>query len=221
MDERFQEIYELLFAFYGPQHWWPGDSPLEIMVGAVLTQNTNWSNVCKAIENLKKVECLSFEKLTNLDEKELAALIRPSGYYNLKAKRLKNLLTMIAEQYDSSLELLVDDSLHSARENLLGVKGVGYETADCILLYVCNKPVFVVDAYTHRIFSRHLLVEEELDYLALQEYFMDNLPHDVQMMNEYHGLIVRLGKEYCKKTNPLCESCPLGVLQNVSGNYLI
>lgn len=209
MDNRYQEIYDLLFAYYGPQNWWPGETPLEIIVGAVLTQNTNWSNVCKAIDNLKRENLLSFAKLSALDEAELATRIRPSGYYNLKAKRLKNLLAMLVEEYEGEVQGLMEDSLDGARENLLKVKGVGFETADSILLYVCEKPIFVVDAYTHRIFSRHLLVEEEIDYTALQEQFMDNLPADIELMNEYHGLIVRLGKEFCKKNNPLCEQCPL------------
>ncbi len=209
MGNRYLEIYDLLFDFYGPQGWWPGETPLEVILGAVLTQNTNWSNVCRAIDNLKNKGLLSFTALHFLSHEELADLIRPSGYYNLKAKRLKNLLQMIAAKYDSDLELLIRDDLEVGRENLLSVSGVGYETADSILLYACNKPIFVVDAYTHRIFSRHNFLDEETDYLTIQEQFMGSLPSDAQLLNEYHALIVKLGKDFCKKKNPLCETCPL------------
>ncbi len=206
---RYLEIYRLLFEFYGPQNWWPGETPLEIIVGAILTQNTNWSNVCKAIENLKMENALSYEALTTLSHEELARLIRPSGYYNLKTKRLKNLLKMVAERYGGEISQLVEDDMENCRGNLLSVSGVGFETADSILLYVCQKPVFVVDTYTHRIFSRHFLVEEESEYLEIQEQFLDSLPGDTQLLNEYHALIVRLGKEFCRKKKPLCENCPL------------
>ncbi len=208
-NHSFLEIYTLLFDFYGPQDWWPGETPFEIVVGAVLTQNTNWVNVSKAIRNLKNAGVLSFEVFHSLSHEELAYLIRPSGYYNLKAKRLKNLLQMIVEKYGGRLEGLLDDDLENGRRNLLSVSGVGPETADSVLLYACNQPIFVIDAYTHRIFSRHNILEEESDYLSIQERFMDNLPSEVQLYNEYHALIVRLGKEYCKKKNPRCETCPL------------
>ncbi len=209
VGNRYQEIYDLLFDFYGPQGWWPGETALEVIVGAVLTQNTNWSNVCKAIDNLKNRNLLTFPTLHSLTHDELAHLIRPSGYYNLKAKRLKNLLQMIAEKYNGELALLFEQDLDSSRRDLLSVSGVGHETADSILLYACHQPIFVVDAYTHRIFSRHNILEEESDYLSIQEQFMDKLPADVQVMNEYHALIVKLGKDYCKKKKPLCEACPL------------
>ncbi len=209
MANKILDIYSLLFEHFGPQHWWPGETPIEIMVGAVLTQNTNWQNVCKAIANLKDMGVLNYSSLCNLSHEGLAQHIRPSGYYNLKAKRLKNLLGMIEEKYDGELGLFIDDDLEESRKNLLMVSGVGPETADSILLYVTQKPIFVVDSYTHRIFSRHNLLEEESDYHSIQELFMGALPQDVQMMNEYHALIVRLAKEYCKKKNPLCETCPL------------
>lgn len=201
--------YKLLYDHFGPQDWWPGDSPLEIMVGAVLTQNTNWSNVEKAIQNLKSEDLLNYQSLSHLTVDELAQLIRPAGYYNLKARRLKNLLEMVASIYEGELELLLADELGAVRENLLAVKGVGPETADSILLYACGHPVFVVDMYTHRVFSRHNMVEEETDYRTIQDLFVDHLPQDIHLYNEYHALIVRVASTFCKKTKPLCGDCPL------------
>ena len=208
-ENKFQEIYTLLYDHFGPQGWWPGDSPFEIMVGAVLTQNTNWENVCKAIANLKEAGMLSFSALSALHVDQLALLIKPSGYFNIKAKRLKNLLQMIAERYNGKLELLLNDDLTNGRKALLSVKGVGPETADSILLYAANHPIFVVDTYTHRIFSRHSLTAEENDYHSLQEEFHDRLPAQSTLYNEYHALLVTLGKGYCRKSNPRCALCPL------------
>ena len=203
------EIYEILLDHFGPQGWWPGDTPLEIMVGAVLTQNTNWANVSRAIDNLKKENLLSFEKLQALPVERLAANIQPAGYFNLKAARLKNLLNFIAREYNGSLEDLFAQDIQTLREQMLTVKGIGPETADSILLYAGSKPVFVVDAYTHRIFARHNIIAEEDGYYEIQEYFALSLPEDVELFNEYHALIVRLGKEFCKKSTPLCSLCPL------------
>ena len=204
--------YERLFDHFGPQDWWPGETPFEIMVGAVLTQNTNWLNVTRAIDNLRTAGVLSYELLLALPLENLAELIRPSGYYNVKAGRLRNVLLMIENLYEGDPELFYQDDMVSARENLLSVKGIGPETADSILLYACNHPVFVVDAYTHRVFSRHNLVEEETDYSAMQSLFMDNLPEETELYNEYHALIVAVAKKYCKKTKPLCRICPLSGL---------
>ncbi len=198
-----------MYEHYGPQKWWPGDTALEVMIGAVLTQNTNWTNVEKAIANLKMADMLSVARLKALPVEELAEYIRPSGYYNIKAKRLKNLFQMIEEAYEGELDFFLEDSLDESRENLLRVNGVGPETADSILLYAAGKPVFVIDTYTHRVFSRHQIVEEESDYHSLQQDFMDQLPDDVALFNEYHALIVAVAKEFCKKTNPRCEECPL------------
>ncbi len=205
----FLRVYDRLHGYYGDQGWWPGDTPLEVLVGAVLTQNTNWGNVEKAIDNLKKDDCLSFAVLNDMDQDVLAEYIRPSGYYNVKARRLKNLLQMITEEYEGELTFMFADSLESSRENLLKVKGVGPETADSILLYAARKPVFVIDTYTHRVFSRHQLVEEDTDYFSLQQEFMDSLPSDVKLFNEFHALIVSVAKEFCKKKKPRCSECPL------------
>lgn len=206
----FLEIYDILIDAFGPQDWWPAETVFEVAVGAVLTQNTNWPNVCKAIENLKRADLLSFEMMASLSVEELAQLIRPSGYYNIKAKRLSNLLQMVQEKYDGEFDLLFREDTETAREMLLSVRGVGPETADSILLYGGNHPIFVVDSYTHRIFSRHHLIEEESDYHSIQQEFLDRLPLDAKLFNEYHALLVQTGKEYCKKTKPLCDSCPLG-----------
>jgi endonuclease-3 related protein len=206
---KFNEIYARLYDHFGPQGWWPGDSPFEIMVGAVLTQNTNWENVRKAISHLLEAGVLSFPELSTLPVDEIARLIQPSGYFNLKAQRLQNLLRMISERYNGELELFLQEDLSAAREALLSVKGIGPETADSILLYAANHPIFVVDAYTHRIFSRHNLAAEESDYYLLQETFHENLPAQPALYNEYHALIVALGKEFCRKKNPRCGQCPL------------
>jgi len=208
-----ETIYERLFAHFGPQHWWPGDTPLEIMVGAVLTQNTNWGNVEKAINALKESDLLNFEALSQLPIEILAAKIRPSGYYNLKAKRLKNLLTLIREEYNGELDDFFALPTDDLRRVLLEVKGIGPETADSIVLYAAGKPSFVVDAYTCRILQRHNLLDEEgASYEEIQAIFMDALPWEAPLFNEYHALIVRTAKEFCKKKNPLCASCPLNGL---------
>lgn len=205
----FLEAYSLLLEHFGPQGWWPGETEIEIVVGAVLTQNTNWSNVTRAISGLEVAGLLEFNALADLPVSVLAEYIRPSGYYNIKARRLQNLLQMIRQKYDGQLGSLLADETGRARENLLSVKGVGPETADSILLYAGGHPVFVVDAYTHRVFSRHGMVAEETDYHEVQEEFERRLPRDAALYNEFHALIVALGKRYCKKTKPLCGSCPL------------
>jgi endonuclease-3 related protein len=203
-------IYASLFDHFGPQQWWPGETPLEVLVGAVLTQNTNWVNVSRAIGNLQEENLLSFAALDSLPEAVLAEKIRPSGYFNLKARRLKNLLALIRQEEPAGdLDLFFSRETSTLREKLLSVKGIGPETADSILLYVAQKPVFVVDAYTYRMLTRHGLIGQETDYAEMQELFMDTLPADVKLFNEYHALIVRLGKEYCKKSRPRCQQCPL------------
>ncbi len=205
----FLRVYDRLLAHYGPQEWWPGETDFEVMVGAVLTQNTNWINVEKAIANLKNGGQLSFSSLHRMDTDVLAEYIRPAGYYNIKARRLKNLLQMVVDEYEGELAFLFADSLDDSRKNLLQVKGVGPETADAILLYAARKPIFVVDTYTHRVFSRHGLVEEDTDYYSLQQEFLDSLPEEVSLFNEYHALIVAVAKEFCKKKKPRCNNCPL------------
>jgi len=197
-----------MFEAYGPQHWWPGDSPFEIIMGAILTQNTNWTNVEKAISNLKEAGLLNPRGLNHIDKDQLAELIRPSGYFNIKAKRLKAFMAFLFRHFKGDLDAMFSLNLTEIRKALLEVKGIGPETADSILLYAGNYPAFVVDAYTKRIFSRLAILHEEHTYHQIQDYFMAHLEEDVQLYNEYHALIVRHGKEHCK-TKPLCKECPL------------
>jgi len=208
VSNRIKEIYTRLVDHFGPQHWWPGDTPFEIMLGAVLTQNTSWRNVSMVIETLRQDGLLSFEALEDLPLEVLAEKIRPSGYYNQKARRLKGLFAAIRED-SGSLEDFFNQDTYTLREKLLAVKGIGPETADSITLYAAGKPVFVVDAYTYRILLRHDLIAEDAGYEEIQELFLGKLPTEAQLFNEYHALLVRLAKEYCKKSNPLCDSCPL------------
>jgi endonuclease-3 related protein len=202
------EIYEKLYRAFGPQHWWPGDSPFEIAVGAILTQNTNWGNVERAIVNIKKKKKLSAAALYKMQKGHLASLIRPAGYFNIKANRLKAFLGFLVEHYQGSMEHMRAHDVHHLRERLLSIHGVGPETADSILLYALEKPVFVIDAYTKRVMQRHGIVSEKATYHELQEIFHANLPRDTQRFNEYHALFVRVGKEYCR-TRPKCDVCPL------------
>lgn len=201
-------IYQVLLIAYGPQRWWPGETPFEVMVGAVLTQNTSWANVEKAIANLKERDLLEPEKLYRLGITALASLIRSSGYYRIKAKRLKALVQFLVEEYEGNLQNMERGELEELRGKLLRIHGIGPETADSILLYGLRKPIFVVDAYTRRILSRHRIVSEDASYEEIQALFMSHLPHEEKLFNEYHALLVRLGKEVCRK-KPVCALCPL------------
>jgi endonuclease III related protein len=202
------KMFDLMLNHFGPQHWWPGEDALEMMVGAILTQNTSWSNVEKAIENLKKRGILNIKALHDISIPELAHEIRPAGYYNVKAIRLKNLINYIVERYNGDISTLLMENTDTLREGLLSIKGVGPETADSILLYAVERPVFVIDAYTHRILNRHGLADDQASYDNLQQLFMDSLPEDAGLFNEFHALVVRVGKEYCRR-RPLCNICPL------------
>ena len=202
------QIYQKMFEALGPRQWWPGETPFEVDIGAILTQNTNWSNVEKAINNLKTAGKLSPVGIYELSVTELAKLIRPSGFFNVKAKRVKAFINWLFSRYEGNLSKMFDQDLQILRGELLSVKGIGPETADSILLYAGNKPTFVVDAYTHRIFSRHELIPEESTYDEMKSFFEENLPKDVQLFNEYHALLVNVGKMFCK-TRKVCEPCPL------------
>jgi len=206
------EIYERLNVHFGDLHWWPADDPFEVMVGAILTQNTAWTNVEKALAALKKNGPLAPETLLNITEDSLAELIRPAGYYHLKAARLKAFIQFFTESYSGHVENMQKEEWPVLRTKLLGVWGVGRETADSIVLYACEKPLFVIDAYTRRIFSRHRFVQEKMHYDALQGLFMDNLPHDASFFKQYHALLVNTAKHFCRKT-PLCDGCPLKSLE--------
>lgn len=199
-------MYEAMASALGPSYWWPGGSGFEVMVGAVLTQNTSWVNVAKAIDQLKARELLLPERMYLLPEAELAEYIRPAGYFRVKAARLKNLLVFLKNECRFDLEALQRQEVAALRDKLLQVRGVGPETADAILLYALGLPSFVVDAYTRRICTRHGLLPEDVDYEELRAYFMDVLPEDVQLYNEYHALVVRTAKGWCKKNEPRCDT---------------
>jgi endonuclease III related protein len=205
-------IYDLLNGYFGDLRWWPAEGPFEVMVGAILTQNAAWTNVEKAIAALKQKQLLSLDALSRIDEETLAGVIRPSGYHNVKANRLKSLVRFLLEEYAGNIGIMSGEQLPTLREKLLGVRGIGPETADSILLYACRKPVFVSDAYTRRILQRHHLIDEIADYGQIQAMFMNHLPHDVSLFNQFHALIVHTGKNFCRKA-PQCDPCPLRTLQ--------
>jgi endonuclease III related protein len=202
-------VYDRLHAVFGPQHWWPGESPFEIMVGAVLVQNTAWRNVERTIANLRDAGVMEPVALYALPFEELAELIRPAGYYQVKAKRLRNLLRFVVEEFGGSLEAMFATDLVTLRKRLLAIHGIGPETADAILLYAGGLPTFVIDTYTHRVLARHGWIEYDATYDVIKDYFESALPADVALYNEYHALLVRVGKEYCKRTGPKCDACPL------------
>lgn len=218
MRKRLLAVYRRLYRHFGPQQWWPGDGPFEVIVGAILAQNTSWANVEKAITNLKEAGVLSPGEMAALDSQELAGLIRPSGYYRVKANRLHHFLAFFKERYEFSLEAMFNQPLSEVRESLLGVKGIGPETADSILLYAGGYPIFVVDAYTRRIFSRHGFIRPGGTYEELQALFMDALPRDARLYNEYHALIVRAGKTSCL-SRPRCEGCVLRSLGDQTPHF--
>jgi endonuclease-3 related protein len=211
------DIYRRLFARYGPQHWWPAREPFEVIVGAILTQSAAWTNVEKAITNLKKAGEMSPSALRRLPEPKLARLIYPCGYYHTKARKLKAFTRWSGERYDDNLEKLFAQDIASLRRQLLDVYGIGEETADSIILYAGNKPVFVIDAYTRRITDRLGLAPRIKSYSAYQKLFMDNLPPDPSLFNEYHALLVRLAKENCKK-QPICAPCCLNPRPSVKSD---
>lgn len=218
LKESLEEIYNRLYDAFGPQGWWPAETPFEVIVGAILTQSVNWSNVEKTINNLKEYNQkltgraeLNLELLEGLEEEKLAELIRPSGYYNMKARKLKAFCNFLRQEYKGSLRKMFRERLEVLRAKLLVVYGIGPETADSILLYAGGYPVFVIDAYTRRLFSRCGFVEEKVDYQELQQLVMENFLPQLERYNEYHALIVALGKNFCKKTNPDCQDCPLSI----------
>lgn len=211
MSQHLNKIFSILLEHFGEQNWWPAESPFEVIVGAILTQNTSWKNVEKSISNIREKGLLSPKSLYSKDEKELAALIKSSGFYNLKARRLKNFLTFF-KSFNFNLEMMKKEP--DIRKKLLGVKGIGKETADSILLYALQLPYFVVDSYTKRIFHRLGFFKlEKTDYEQVQHFFHKNLPHEERLFNEYHALIVETAKKYCKK-KPSCSGCPLKSLCN-------
>ena len=207
-SQQLRTFYDVLLDHFGPQNWWPGDTPFEVIVGAILTQNTSWKNVAKAIANLKAADLLDPHRLARLDHDHLAALIKPAGYFNVKAKRLRNFLTWFIDRCEGNIESAQQIDTQTLREELLAIRGIGPETADSILLYGLEKLVFVVDRYTCRVLWRHHLIDEDFDYTYVQELFTDALSAELQMYNEYHALLVALGKDFCRP-RPRCDACPL------------
>lgn len=210
------DVYDALQAHFGPQDWWPGATPLEIMVGSVLTQNTSWKNVEKAILNLQQLDLLDIDRLHACHLEELSEAIRPSGYFRVKAKRLWNLIDFVVRTHEGDLERMFATDQATLREQLLGISGIGPETADKIMLYAGELPAFVVDTYTARVVKRHGWIEPEADYHQLQEYFTGGLPDDVPLFGQYHALIVRVGNQHCS-TKAKCEGCPLQGMLPESG----
>lgn len=208
MSARLRDVYDRLLAAYGPQNWWPGDSPFEIMVGAILVQNTAWKNVEKAIRNLADAALLDPHTLAEVEEEELQELIRPAGYYRLKTKRLLHLVRFVVQRYDGDLDAMFSVGLGTLREELLSLNGIGPETADSILLYAGELPTFVVDTYTHRVLARHGWIGYEAGYYEIQDTFQTELEQDVALYNDFHALLVRVGHLHCRKT-PRCDGCPL------------
>jgi endonuclease-3 related protein len=203
------DIYAAMSAELGPSGWWPGETPFEIALGAILTQNTAWTNVEKALHNLRTQDLLEARALYELPEATLAELIRPAGFFRIKAKRIRNFLDFLHAACNLDLEELRSRDISALRAQFLEISGIGPETADSILLYALEFPSFVVDAYTARILNRHGLIPEDISYDELRDYFMDVLPEDVPLFNEFHALLVRVGKTWCTKKKPRCTDCPL------------
>ena len=208
MRKKLLKLYDDLYAEYGELNWWPAETPFEIIIGAILGQATAWRNAAKAIDNLKAADLLNPEGLGKLSQDELETLILPSGYYRAKAKKVRAFLTHLGEHHSNQLDSLFAQELPPLREELLSIYGIGEETADCILLYAAKKPSFVVDTYTYRLMERLGWFSGRFHYGRLRGVFMENLPHDFQLFNQYHALIVRHGARVCQKI-PQCEKCML------------
>lgn len=202
------KIYDTLLLEYGNRYWWPADTSFEVIIGAILTQSVSWKNVQIAINNLKKEKLLSPDKLNKTDVSHLANLIKSSRFYNIKAKKIKNFLIFFFEEYNGDLTIMSREDPVVLRKKLLDLNGFGEETVDSILLYACNKPIFVVDAYTKRIFSRYGIIKENFTYGDIQSFFIENLPQNIEMYNDFHAQIVHLGNKICK-TQPECNICPI------------
>ncbi len=203
-------FYDVLFGALGPQRWWPGRTRFEMIVGAILTQSTAWSNVERAIANLRRARLLNPAALGRVSQARLERLVRPAGYFRQKARKLKEFAHFLRKNFSGSLDRMFRIPAEELREKLLAVHGIGPETADSILLYAGNRPVFVVDAYTKRILARHGLIGEKAGYEEIRALFERNLPRDARHWNEYHALLVAVGKNWCRRAKPRCDACPLG-----------
>jgi len=209
-------IYHKMKDHFGPLHWWPGETPFEIMIGAILTQNTSWSNAEKAIRNLKTESLLTPQKLDHISKSRLETLLKPSGFFRVKARRVKEFLRHLRQSYQYEIRRMKAQSTSFLREELLEINGIGKETADSILLYALSKKVFVIDAYTRRIYSRHGFWNQKLEYDAIRNWFEEALPKRTGLWNDYHAQLVMVGKHYCK-SKPKCNECPLNFLFKVEG----
>jgi endonuclease-3 related protein len=201
-------VYRRLRARYGHAGWWPGETPFEVCVGAILTQNTSWGNVEKALRVLRDRRALSYPALSRLSPARIAPLIRASGTFNVKAKRLAGFLRFLGAEYGGRVEAMSREQPQVLRRKLLSVSGIGPETADSIVLYAAGLPLFVVDAYTRRVFTRLGLLRGDERYDEIQRAFMDELPEDAGLYNDYHAQVVRLAKDVCR-ARPRCVACPL------------
>lgn len=201
------DIYQRLLKHYGTRNWWPAETPFEVIIGAILTQNTNWNNVEKAIANLRQANILTIDAILKLDLVTLEQLIRPSGFFRQKAERLHLFCRYLQKHHQGNLDHLFAQDLSLVRDELLRLKGIGPETADSILLYAGQYPSFVVDAYTYRLFGRLGVLSGKEKYDSVRELFMSQIPEDIQLYNEYHALIVIHCKDICRK-KPLCQNCP-------------
>ncbi len=210
-ETKLKHLYKLLFERFGHRNWWPAESPFEVCVGAILTQNTSWKNVEKAINNLKEAECLDAFQLYETPVEELAGIIRPAGYFNVKSKRLRNFINHLVEHHEGSLDKMFQASVEDLRTELLYINGIGRETADSMILYAANKPIFVVDVYTRRALERHDMIGGKADYDEIRELFESNLEPDVALFNDFHAQLVAVGSNYCGR-KPKCSGCPLDVL---------
>lgn len=208
-------MYEAMHTRFGHRQWWPSSGgtdtsagKLEICIGAILTQNTNWGNVEKALKNLEAADVMSVGALYEMSQEQLAELIRPAGYFNVKAKRLKNFIHHVYENWGDDIAAFLDRPVYDLREELLSVNGIGRETADSMILYAAGGATFVVDTYTARVFTRHGMLSPEDDYESIKEFFESNLPDDIELWNDFHAQIVAVGNNFCKPT-PRCDGCPL------------
>lgn len=209
MRELLLEIYRRLYDHFGPRHWWPAETPFEMIVGAILTQNVAWKGAAQAIANLKDRGWLEPGRLLGATEEELAAVLRPARYHFQKAQKLKDFCRVLVEEFGGNLSLFLAQETGPLRKRLLAIRGIGPETADCIILYAAEKPIFVIDAYTHRIFHRLGIFPERARYAEMQAFFMRHLPHDAGLFNEYHAQLDALGHHVCLKRAPRCGNCPV------------
>jgi endonuclease-3 related protein len=210
LDQTLPLYFETLSRSLGPMRWWPARTPFEVIIGAILTQNTSWSNVERAIANLHRANVMTLRAMERISTPRLAQLIRPSGYFRQKAKKLKAFTRFLRGDFGGSLARMFRTPTAALRERLLEVHGIGRETADSILLYAGEHPTFVVDAYTHRILARHGISDGKPDYEKVRALFERNLPADVRLYNEFHALLVNVGKNWCRPREPRCSECPLG-----------